>query len=110
PFYPSPKSLGNVLLEHSSLFDAVEYHSFYPSWFPYFNRKAVRVASAQQLPVVANSDAHHLSEIGNHYTVIGIRELSVQGIAEALSSRRVYVYTTPKPTLELLKIASRHWL
>lgn len=103
PFYPIGCSLGDKLLEHIDLFDAVEYAAYYWYGVNQYNRKAVRVARRAHIPMVGNSDTHLLPYSDSTFTWI-TAEPSVEGVLEAIRNGRTEVVTRPRPTGSLLQM------
>jgi predicted metal-dependent phosphoesterase TrpH len=69
PFFILPVCLGSTVTEHKKLFDFIEHSHFYTERFN-LNKKAVAKAKDQNIPVVANSDAHHLRLFGKDYSLL----------------------------------------
>lgn len=106
PFFVLGASLGERLVEHIALFDAVEICHFHTAWFD-LNRSAVRVAERFQKPLIATSDAHRMEGFGRHYSWVqapayaepeaifaAVRNGCVRSVSPALSSvqfaRQIY--------------------
>jgi hypothetical protein len=60
-------SIGSRLLQEIDCFDAIEFCHFHVGPFNP-NRRAKRVASRFDKPLIATSDAHRLHAFGRHYT------------------------------------------
>jgi predicted metal-dependent phosphoesterase TrpH len=69
PFYMFGGSIGSRLLHEIDCFDAIEFCHFHVGLFNP-NRRAKRVASRFDKPLIATSDAHRLHAFGHHYTSI----------------------------------------
>lgn len=69
PFFMLPSCLGNTVFKHPKLFDFIEHSHFYTKSIN-FNKKAVFAAAQLKIPLVANSDVHHLSMFGKDFTHI----------------------------------------
>ncbi len=102
PFYPSHLALGNELIKHIQLFDAIEHCHFY-SRFIDFNKKAIRVARQYGLPMVGTSDAHQRLQFHTTYSLIDA-EPHPEAVIQAIKNGRVEVVTRPLPLPVLLKI------
>src|SRR5438132_2284815 len=69
PFYKFGGSIGSRLFREIDCFDAIEFWHFHVGLFNP-NRRAKRVASRFNKPLIATSDAHRLHAFGRHYTSI----------------------------------------
>jgi hypothetical protein len=69
PFFPASYALGNRLLEHLDLFDAIELSHFYTRHLN-FNDRAVRLAHEASLPLIGTSDAHLVRQFGATYSLV----------------------------------------
>src|SRR5205823_6275055 len=79
-------SIGSRLLREIDCFDAIEFCHFHIGLFNP-NRRAKRVASRFNKPLIATSDAHRLHAFGRHYTSIPKPSaLTVENIFAALRS------------------------
>ncbi len=105
PFYPSHLALGNRLIRHIQLFDAIEHCHFYCRNID-FNKKALRVARQYGLPMVGTSDAHQRRQFHTTYSFIEA-EPHPESIIQAIKAGRVEVVTRPLPMDMLLKINLR---
>ena len=105
PYFPGIYSLNGYLLRYLHLFDALEYCHFYSPRIN-FNQKAVEVSRSFGFPLVGNSDAHFLSQLGTTYSFI-YAEKNLEAIFEAIRQNRVKVATRPLKTLEMGAIANR---
>lgn len=103
PFFPGKFSLHQKLLDHVDLFDAVEYCHCYLPWLN-FNKKACRIADQYHLPLIGNSDAHALWQMGTTYSEIEVAEKTVSAVIDAVKNGRVRVITRPLKYREVLKI------
>ena len=105
PYFPGRYSLNGYLLEHLTLFDALEYCHFY-SHMINFNQKALEVSEFYGFPLVGNSDAHFLSQLGTTYSLI-YAEKNLESIFSAIRRNKVEVVTRPLKPLEMGSIARR---
>ncbi|MDD5262690.1 MAG: PHP-associated domain-containing protein [Methylacidiphilales bacterium] len=102
PFYPRSSCAGAVLDTHAGLFDAVEFAHFYFSfWNP--NRKAVAWAGKNNKPVIANSDSHHLTMAGLHFSIVEAPRLDAVSIFRAIRSGKVTYQSKGKNLIELAR-------
>jgi len=101
PHFPSPRCLGRELGKNLSVFDAVEISGFHARGLD-FNRRARAVASAHAKPLVGNSDAHFLWQLGRTYTWI-YSQHGVAPILNAVKQGRVRVESTPLSYAEVVR-------
>jgi predicted metal-dependent phosphoesterase TrpH len=99
PFFPHPSCLGSLMDRHAGLFDAVEVNACHTASLD-FNRRARCWAEAQGKPLVANSDAHHLSIFGTSWSVVE-SEADAGAICAAIRLGRVRTQTRPLSELEV---------
>ena len=105
PYFPGTYSLNGYLLEHLNLFDALEYCHFYSPMIN-FNQKALEVSESYGFPLVGNSDAHFLSQLGTTYSLI-YAEKNLESIFSAIRRNKIDVVTRPLKHLEMGSIARR---
>jgi predicted metal-dependent phosphoesterase TrpH len=105
PYFPGRYSLNGYLLKNLRFFDALEYCHFYSQMIN-FNLRAVEVSLSFGLPLVGNSDAHFLSQLGATYSLI-YAEKNLEAIFAAIRQNRVKVVTRPLKHLEMGSIANR---
>jgi len=105
PYFPGTYSLNGYLLKHPNLFDALEYCHFYSPMIN-FNQRALEVCQSFGFPLVGNSDAHFLSQMGTTYSLI-YAEKNLESIFAAIRGNRVEVVTRPLKALEMGSIANR---
>lgn len=105
PYFPGTYSLNGYLLRYLHLFDALEYCHFYSPMIN-FNQRAVELSRAFGFPLVGNSDAHFLSQLGTTYSLI-YSEKNLEAIFSAIRQNKVKVTTRPLKHLEMGSIANR---
>lgn len=105
PYFPGTYSLNGYLLKHLHLFDALEYCHFYSPMIN-FNQRALEVCQSLRFPLIGNSDAHFLSQLGTTYSLIHA-ERNLEDIFAAIRGNQVEVVTRPLKTLEMGSIANR---
>lgn len=108
PFFPSSICLGDKVIEHAELFDALEVTGFYhPQWNP--NAKAIEVAATLKKTVVGNSDTHTLQQCGTTSTLVEIDDRRRGDIAnqlvQAVKRGKVSVQSRPLTAMEMGQIA-----
>jgi predicted metal-dependent phosphoesterase TrpH len=92
PFYPIGSAVGRVLDERPNLVDAIEINSMYVRGVD-FNRRAVEWATANDTPLVGNTDLHLLAQLGTTYSLVDCHERSPDAICSAIRKGRVKVVT-----------------
>ena len=93
PYYPLSCCLHDVLDQYPALFDAVELNAFYTTTID-FNRAAVRWAESHGKPMVGNSDAHRLRQLGTTFSLVD-SERGRDAVCDAVRRGRVSVRTQP---------------
>jgi len=105
PFYVFGSSIGAPLLEEIDCFDAIELCHFHKGLFNP-NRRAAKVATRFNKPLVATSDAHRLHAFGRHYTSIPKPpELTVESVFTALRTGPVRLTSPPASLVDLVSTA-----
>lgn len=105
PYFPGSYSLNGYFWQHLHLFDAAEYCHFYSRRIN-FNKKAVEVCRSLGFPLIGNSDAHFLSQLGATYSLIE-GEKNLEGVFTAIRKNKVQVVTRPLKPREMGSIANR---
>jgi predicted metal-dependent phosphoesterase TrpH len=103
PFFPGSICLGDKVMAHTEVFDALEVTGFYhPWWNP--NLKALEVAHSLQKTVVGNSDTHTLQQFGSTYSLVHVDAAAYShadpkqrrnALITAMKQGRVEVHTRP---------------
>ncbi len=104
PFFGRASCLKEKLIENINIFDAIEHSHFYTR-FINLNKKAVEVAKKYNKTLVANSDAHYISQFNINYTLVNA-EQSVDSVLEAIRKGKVKIQTRPLSLYQFLKIGS----
>src|SRR5881628_1902673 len=105
PFYVFGSSIGSRLLAEIDCFDAIELCHFHKGLFNP-NRRAAKVATRFNKPLVATSDAHRLHAFGRHYTSIPKPpELTVESVFTALRTGPVRLTSPPASLVDLVSTA-----
>lgn len=102
PFYPI-QSIGNRLIKYKHLFDAIEYCHFYLRFFNLFNKKAKKASKRLKIPLIGNSDAHHLWQINSTFSYIDAKK-EINSIFEAIRKNKIRLHTRPITILRFLEI------
>ena len=93
PYFVLGQCLGKSLEKHIELFDAIEYSHFYIRLLN-FNKKAEEIAIKFKKPIVGNSDAHHLWQVGHTYTFIDA-DKNVQSVIDSVKKGKLKIVTEP---------------
>lgn len=106
PFYPALSCLHSQLQKHIDLFDGIE-HSFFHTklWNP--NRRAIRFAKANHLPLIATSDTHTLPQLPLTHCTVTTNSKTPQAILQSLKSHHFQNHITPLTPLQLLRIYAK---
>lgn len=102
PYFPAVHSLFGRLTRHADLFDAVEYNAMYATGLN-FNLPAVRWAHAHGKPLVGNSDAHRLPQLGATWSFVDA-ERDPTAICRAIRAGRAHVVTRPLSWLTAVRV------
>ncbi len=105
PYFPGTYSLNGHLSKHWNLFDALEYCHFYLPMIN-FNQRAIEVSRSVKFPLIGNSDAHFLRQLGTTFSLI-YAEKNLESIFAAIRGNKVGVVTRPLKPLEMGTIAHR---
>lgn len=98
-FFPDRKCLRSMIDERPDVFDAVEWSYFWTRGIN-FNARAARWAQAHDKPLVGNSDAHDLRQLGRTFSWVE-SDRDPDAICDAIRSGRVRLQTEPVPPVEL---------
>lgn len=89
PYYPSWTSLGSRLEKQIDLFDAIEFSGFFTRRVD-FNSRAVHTGLKYGKPLIGNSDAHLLWQLGRTFTWI-LAEPGVRSVIGAIKRGQVRI-------------------
>jgi len=89
PYYPAWTSLRGQLEKHIDLFDAIEFSGFFTRRVD-FNRHAAQMSLKHGKPLIGNSDAHVLWQLGRTFTWI-LAEPGVQSVIAAIKRGQVRI-------------------
>lgn len=101
PYYLAKICLGRELEKHIEYFDAIEYCHYYYKFFN-LNKKAVRIAKKYNLPLIGNSDTHHMIQFGTTYSYVYAEEKSIPAIITAIKQGKVEWVSHPQPLRKIL--------
>jgi predicted metal-dependent phosphoesterase TrpH len=105
PYYPGPRSLNGYLIPNLDLFDALEYSHFYSTHLN-FNHRIEWLSRNSGLPLLGNSDAHFLEQLGTTYSLV-YAEKNLEAIFSAIRQGGVQVVTRPLSPLQMGSIMGR---
>lgn len=97
PFFKTGECLGKHLKEHIELFDAIEYSWFFTKIIN-FNKKAIKIAEKYNKPIIATSDAHHLKNFGNNYSLLNSKK-DIKSIFSAIRRNKIKTKSDALPLL-----------
>lgn len=106
PFYSSSICIRDKLYEYADLFDAVEIHHYFTTFYNP-NEKARKFAKEYGKPIIGNSDCHKLKHIGKTYSKIDA-ESNLSSILDALRNGHVEVVSQPLGMWEAISLLSYH--
>ena len=89
PYYPAWTSLGHQVEKNIDLFDAIEFSGFFTRLVD-FNRHAVQTGLKHGKPLIGNSDAHLLWQLGRTFTWI-LAEPEVRSVIGAIKRGKVRI-------------------
>jgi predicted metal-dependent phosphoesterase TrpH len=102
PFYMFGGSIGSRLLREIDSLDAIEFCHFNYLQFNH-NRRAKKVASRFNKPLIATSDAHRLHVFGRHYTSIPMPSaLTAENVFATLRSGPLRLTSPPSSFADLV--------
>jgi len=104
PYFPMPTASGKLLDENPEVFDAMEYCHYYIRNVN-FNRKAIVRSYQLNIPLVGNSDAHTLMQLGRTCSLVDAPEKSPEAILDSIKSGKVEVLTRPFRATTLIRIS-----
>lgn len=102
PFFPGRSCLGSALDRYADLIDAVEWSYFWTRAVD-FNTRAARWAAARGKPIVGNSDAHDIRQLGRTFTLVDA-PADADAICAAVRDGRAALRTRPVPYVELTRV------
>ena len=85
--------------------DAVEVISALTPFPRRYMEKNERLSARLGLPVVAGSDSHHRGTVGQTYTVLEVKERSLEGVLASIKSGRTSVVFRPSSRSQKLRVA-----
>lgn len=104
PYFPMPTASGSLVDNHPATFDALEYCHYYMRSMN-FNKKAVTRSYNLGIPLVGNSDAHTVRQIGRTCSVVE-SEHEPEAIIQAIKDGNIEVMTKPFKASTLITISS----
>lgn len=95
PYFPHRHSLREKLEPHIDLFDALEYAHLYLPFLNY-NIKGEQTARIHDKPMIANSDTHHPTLFGDHYSYLDATDKSIPAVFDAIRQGRIEMVHRPR--------------
>jgi predicted metal-dependent phosphoesterase TrpH len=108
PLFPASYCLREKLWQEIDLFDAIEFSHFYTPRVD-FNRPAVKLAAAVDLPLLGTSDSHLDDQFGTTFSLIEA-DLSVESVLAAVKHGRLAIVSRPLRLTHCLSIVLRQAL
>jgi predicted metal-dependent phosphoesterase TrpH len=108
PLFPASYCLREKLWQEIDLFDAIEFSHFYTPRVD-FNRPAVKLAAAVDLPLLGTSDSHLDEQFGTTFSLIEA-DLSVESVLAAVKHGRLAIVSRPLRLTHCLSIVLRQAL
>jgi len=108
PLFPASYCLREKLWQEIDLFDAIEFSHFYTPRVD-FNRPAVKLAAAVDLPLLGTSDSHLDDQFGTTFSLIEA-DLSVESVLAAVKHGRLAIVSRPLTLTHCLSIVLRQTL
>lgn len=99
PYFPGLHSLNGFLKDNLNFFHALEYCHFYSPHID-FNQRAIELSRSSGLPLLGNSDAHFLEQLGTTFSLIYASK-DMESIFSAIRQGKVEVVTTPLSILQM---------
>jgi predicted metal-dependent phosphoesterase TrpH len=99
PYFPGLHSLNGHLRTHLALFHALEYCHFYSPHMN-FNHRAEALSRFSGLPLLGNSDAHFLEQLGTTYSLV-YAEKDLVSVFSAIRQGKVKVITRPLSPIQM---------
>ncbi len=103
PFFIGSYSLKNKLLERINVFDAIEHAHLYCRLWNRENKLADVVAKRFNKPMIANSDCHHLWQMGSNYTLVDGKK-DIKSVLDAIRKGRIKVVSKPLPLYKFIAV------
>jgi predicted metal-dependent phosphoesterase TrpH len=104
PFYIFGGSIGSRLFAEIECFDAIEFCHFHIGPFNP-NRRAQRVATQLDRPMIATSDAHRLHAFGHHYTSMPMpAALTIENVLAGLRSGPLCLTSPPSSVRDFASV------
>lgn len=94
--------------KYAHLFDAVEICWFQTKNITFANKLARKYAKKHSKPLVGTGDIHKLDWIGNTYSKINVKKLTIQEIFQAIRKRKAIPVQNNISNAYLAKIAVQH--
>jgi predicted metal-dependent phosphoesterase TrpH len=99
PYFPGPHSLNGCLQKNLDFFHALEYCHFYTPYLN-FNRQVRRLSLVSGLPLLGNSDAHFLAQLGTTYSLISAQK-DLESVFTAIRQGKVEVVSHPLSSFQM---------
>lgn len=105
PYFPGLHSLNGYLKDNIKYFQALEYCHFYSTQIN-FNHRAMELARSSGLPLLGNSDAHFLEQLGTTFSLIYAQK-DMESVFSAIRQGKVEVVSRPLSKFQMGSIMGR---
>ncbi len=105
PYFPGLHSLNGYLQANLGFFHALEYCHFYSPHLN-FNQRVLELAHSSGLPLLGNSDAHFLEQLGTTFSLVEAPK-EMEAIFSAIRQGKVEVITKPLSILQMGSFVGR---
>src|SRR3989344_2583161 len=95
-------SIGKDIEEYINYIDGIEHSAYYTNLLNR-NKPALKIAKKYHKPMVGNSDAHYLYQIGTNYTLVDA-EKNIEGVIRAIKKNKIQLNTQPISLFKFIKI------
>lgn len=95
-------SIGKDIEEYINYIDGIEHSAYYTNLLNR-NKPALKIAKKYHKPMVGNSDAHYLYQIGTNYTWVDA-EKNIEGVIRAIKKNKIQLNTQPISLFKFIKI------
>tara|TARA_Y100000034_G_scaffold10237_1_gene10812 strand:- start:8344 stop:9024 length:681 start_codon:yes stop_codon:yes gene_type:complete len=102
PYFIDTNCLGRKLKQHIKLFDVIEHCYFYHNIINR-NKKAIRIATKYNKPMIANSDSHRLYQLNTNFTLVDANQ-DKDSVLEAIRKSNLVIKTRPLTNHEFGRI------
>lgn len=103
PYFPGTNCLNSALNKNIHLFDCIEISHFFHNYIN-FNRKALKLANRNNIPLIATPDSHMKNQLDNSYCIVNSEKKDIKSIIKALKKQQYSNFSKPLSTFGLIQI------